>query len=354
MADDKTEKPTPKKLAEARKKGQVSKSADLTQSVLFLTAATVLSFTGPTLVDQLKAFMIDSLDPKLLAGSLDPNLFAARIGNASIKFLLLSMPLLMALMMAGVAVNFAQMKGLIFVPDAFSPKFEKLNPLAGLQNILLKPKTYLELVKNLLKFIIIFWLAYSTLMSSLRDLVVSSRLGIEQIASFGPKLMFGLLFKVGGAFVLFGAADFALQQKMFLKGLMMSKEEIKQEFKNDEGDPEVKGHRRALQMELARESAAKRVPKAKAVIVNPTHLAVALEYDEASMNAPRVAAKGEMFLAQTIIEIAKKHNVPVIRNIMLARSLYSLEIEDEIPEELYEAVAEILNLVTRLEKNNEN
>lgn len=351
MADDKTEQPTPKKLEDARKKGQVSKSTDMTQAVLFLTAATVLSFAGPGLVDQLKAFMIESFDPKVLAASFNSNLLLTRIENASIKFLLLSLPLLMALAVAAVAVDFAQIRGLVFTPDALSPKFDKLNPIAGLQNILFKPKTYLELIKNLLKFTIVLWLAYSTLMSDLRDLIVSSRLGIEDVAGFAPKLLFGLLFKVGGVFLIFGAADFALQKKLFLKSLMMSKEEIKQEFKDEEGDPHVKSHRKAEYRALLRESAVKQVPQAKAVVVNPTHLAIALQYDEDQMNAPRVVAKGEMFLAQKIIEIAKRHNVPIVQNVPLAHNLFSLELEDEIPEELYEAVAEILNLASRLSKD---
>src|ERR1700744_4771397 len=139
MADDKTEQPTPKRLRDARKKGQVSKSTDLTQAVLFLTAAGVLSFTGATLVEQLKAFMIESFSPRMLAGAGDPGMLITRIGNASTKFLLLSMPLLMGLAIAAIAVNFAQLQGLLFVPDALSPKFTKLNPVTGLQNILFKP-----------------------------------------------------------------------------------------------------------------------------------------------------------------------------------------------------------------------
>jgi flagellar biosynthesis protein FlhB len=354
MADDKTEKPTEKKLKDAREKGQVSKSTDLTQSVLFLTAAAVLSFSGPALVEQLKAFMIESFSPGLLAAGSDSNMLITRIGDASTKFLLLSMPLLMALAVAAIAVNFAQLQGFLFAPSALAPKFSKLNPVAGLQNILFKPKTYLELLKNLLKFVVILWLAYSTLSSALRDLIVSSRLSIAQVATLGPKLLFTLLFKVGGVFLLFGAADFVIQKQLFMKGLMMSKEEVKREHKDEEGDPHVKSHRRSLYMALLRENAVKQVPKAKAVVVNPTHIAVALQYEEAHMNAPRVVAKGEMFLAQKIVEIAKNHNVPVIQNITLARSLFPLELEEEIPEELYETVAEILNLASRLANANQN
>ncbi len=352
MADEKTEQPTEKKLRDARNKGQVSKSSDLTQSVLFLTAATVLFFTGASLVEGLKAFMIESFSANLLSGTRDQGVLVTRLSNGSFRFLVLSMPLLLAVAVAAIAVNFLQLQGFLFTLESLSPSFSKLNPVAGLQNLLFKPKTYVELVKNLLKFAIIFWLSYSNLSAALRNIVVSSRLGIAELATLGPKLMFNLLFKVGGIFLLFGAADFVFQKQLFIKGLMMSKEEIKKENKDEEGDPEVKSHRRGLYMALLRENATKQVPKAKAVIVNPTHIAVALQYDEAQMNAPRVVAKGEMILAQKIIQIAKTHNVPVLRNIKLARSLFTLELDEEIPEELYETVAEILNLASRLENDN--
>jgi flagellar biosynthesis protein FlhB len=350
---DKTEQPTPKKLKEARDKGQIPKSNDLTQAVLFLVAGAMLSGWGPSLVEQLKTFMIDSFDAKLLSGPLDGLLFAQRIGNAGLKFLLLIIPFLAALMVAAIAVNFAQTQGLIFSPAALSPKFEKLNPVAALQSMFLKPKTYIELVKTLLKFVIILWLAYSTLMPEIRDLILSSRIGMTEVASFVPMLLFTLFFKVGGVFLLFGAADYAIQKKLFMKELMMSKEEVKQEYKEQEGDPHLKGERKHLLRQLLQEAAAKRVPQAKAVIINPTHIAVAIEYDEQIMNAPRLAAKGQSEMAKRIIEIARKHQVPVIRNISLARSLYTLELDQEVPEDLYEAVAEILNFVARLENTNE-
>ncbi|RZU42240.1 EscU/YscU/HrcU family type III secretion system export apparatus switch protein [Edaphobacter modestus] len=351
---DKTEQPTPKKLKEAREKGQIPKSNDLTQAVLFLVAGTMLSGWGPSLVEQLKKFMIDSFDTKLLSGQLDGLLFAQRVSNAGLKFLLLIMPFLAALMVAAIAVNFAQTQGLIFSPAALSPKFSKLNPIAALQGMFLKPKTYIELVKTLLKFVIILWLAYSTLMPEVRDLILSSRIGLSEVASFAPMLLFNLLFKVGGVFIVFGAADFAIQKKLYANELMMSKEEIKQEFKEQEGDPHLKGERKHLQRQLLQQAATKRVPDAKAVIVNPTHIAVAIEYDEQVMNAPRLAAKGQLQMAKRIVEIAKKHQIPVIRNIPLARSLYTLELDQEVPEDLYEAVAEILNFVAKLENTNED
>jgi flagellar biosynthesis protein FlhB len=198
MADDKTEKPTPKKLAEARRKGQIAKSTDLTQAALFLVSGAMLVATGPTVVEQLKAFMMDSFDAKLLSGPLDGTVLGTRLANAAVRFLIITMPFLAAIMVTAVAVNFAQAQGLIFSTEALTPQLTKLNPISGLQNMLMKPKTYIELMKNLLKFVIILWLAYSTLMPDLRDLILSSRIGLSQVALFVPALLFGLLFKVGG------------------------------------------------------------------------------------------------------------------------------------------------------------
>jgi type III secretion YscU/HrpY family protein len=354
MADDKTEQPTPKKIADARKKGQIAKSTDLTQAALFLVSGAMLSATGATLVDQLKAFMIDSFDAKLLSAPLNTTLLGTRIINAGNRFFILTLPFFAAVMVAAIAANFAQSQGLLLSSEALSPKFTKLNPISGLQNMLMKPKTYIELIKNLLKFVIILWLAYSTLMPELRDLILSSRLGLSQVASFVPTLLFGLFFKVGGVFLVFGAADFAIQKKLFVKNLMMSKEEVKREFKDSEGDPHLKSERKHLQMAMMRDAATKMVPKAKAVVINPTHIAVALQYDEESMNAPRLVAKGQEELAKKIVAIAKTHQIPIVRNISLARRLFTMDLDDEIPEDLYEAVAEILNFVVGLEKANEN
>jgi flagellar biosynthesis protein FlhB len=354
MADDKTEQPTPKRISDARKKGQVFKSNDMTQAVLFITAASVLSFVGGYFVDSLKGFMIHSLDPKVLAGPFDANELVGRMANTFIKFLLLSAPLLAALAIVAVALNFFQIGGLLFAPQVLSPKFDKLNPVQGFQSLFFKSKTYLELAKNLLKFTVIFWLAYSTFNANLREVVLSSRVGLSETATLVPKLLFGLLFKIGGAFLLLGAVDFMLQKKLYMKGLMMSKEEVKQEYKEDEGDPHIKHQRKHLHQQLLHESMAKNVPKASAVVVNPTHLAIALRYDESRMVAPKVTAKGQLLMAERILSIARQHRVPIVRNVPVAHSLYALEVGAEIPEELYEAVAEILNWVYELAHREES
>jgi flagellar biosynthesis protein FlhB len=347
MAGDKSEQPTPKRMNEARKKGQVFKSRDFIQSLLFITAAAVLAAGGPTYFTELSDLMKQFFQPDMMRGDMPMNAMLSRMGFAWSKFLVLSAPLLGALVVAAVAANFVQVKAL-FAAEIIKPKFEKLNPLAGFKNIFFSSRTYIELVKNLIKFGVIFWVLYSSIKGSMRDIIPIASMRLDQTASLAGSLISGLLYKVGVVFLILGGADYMIQKKLHMKNMMMSKEEVKQEYKEQEGDPHVKHMRKHLFEQLMHESVAHNVPKATAVIANPTHLAIALRYDEAAMQAPTVTAKGQDSMALRIIDIAKEHKVPVVRNIGLAHTLFDLEIGHEIPEDMYEAVAEILNFVYQL------
>ncbi len=347
MSGEKTELPTPKRLKDARKKGQVCKSNDLTQAFLFLTAAGVLATVGGTYVSELKKLMIDFFRPEILKGGMTFDEMLRRMGYAWARLLLLSAPLLGSLFLVSAATNFLQVRAL-FAPEVLKPKLDKLNPLKGFQNIFLKSRTYLELIKNLVKFAVVVALIQHTLHSALRDVVLSARMSVSQSADLAGRLMFSLLFQIGGVFLLLGAADFMIQKKLFIKGLMMSKYEVQKEFKEEEGDPHIKHMRKQVHEEILAESMVENVPKADVVVVNPTHLAVALQYDEQTMNAPKVTAKGQLTMAERIVALAKKNGVPIMRNVGLAQSLYEVEIGRDIPEDLYEAVAEVLNWVYQL------
>jgi flagellar biosynthetic protein FlhB len=347
MAGDKSEQPTPKRMNEARKKGQVFKSRDFIQSLLFITAAAVLAAGGPTYFTELSDLMKQFFQPDMMRGDMPMNAMLSRMGFAWSKFLVLSAPLLGALVVAAVAANFVQVKAL-FAAEIIKPKFEKLNPLAGFKNIFFSSRTYIELVKNLIKFGVIFWVLYSSIKGSMRDIIPIASMRLDQTASLAGSLISSLLYKVGVVFLILGGADYMIQKKLHMKNMMMSKEEVKQEYKEQEGDPHVKHMRKHLFEQLMHESVAHNVPKATAVIANPTHLAIALRYDEAAMQAPTVTAKGQDSMAVRIIDIAKQHKVPVVRNIGLAHTLFDLEIGHEIPEDMYEAVAEILNFVYQL------
>ena len=347
MAGDKTEQPTQKRINESRKKGQIFKSKDLVQAVLFATAAAVLTAGGATYVNELKDLLKQSFQPEVLKGDMPVDAILSRMGYAWAKFLLLSTPLLGALVVTATAANFIQVKAL-FAPEVIKPKFDKLNPLSGLKNIFASSKTYIEVVKNLLKFTIVFWVVYRVIMSGLHDIVATAGVGLSQTAALAGQLMASILYRVAAVFVVLGGADFMIQKKLYMKNMMMSKEEVKQEYKEQEGDPHVKHQRKHLFEQLMHESVAHHVPKATVVVANPTHYAIALRYDETKMQAPRVTAKGLDSMALRIIDIAKQSRVPVVRNIGLAHSLYDLEIGHEIPEDLYEAVAEVLNFVYQL------
>ena len=347
MSGEKTEQPTPKKIKDARQKGQVFKSKDIVQALLFLTAAAVVTMGGSAYVSELSGLMKEFFQPDVMIGTMPQNAMLARTGYAWSKVLILMAPLLGALVIVSVAGNFIQVKSL-FAPEVIKPKFEKLNPISGFKNIFFSPNTYLELAKNLIKFIVVLWVLYLAIKGSLRDIIPTAGMRLDQTASLAGRLMNSMMFKVGAVFAVLGAADFMIQKKLFMKKMKMSKEEVKQEYKEQEGDPHIKHMRKHLMHQLMHGSVAQNVPKATAVVANPTHLAVAIRYEEASMQAPRITAKGQDSMALKIIEIAKEHKVPVVRNIGLAHVLIDLEIGHEIPEDLYEAVAEVLNFVYQL------
>jgi type III secretion YscU/HrpY family protein len=347
MPGEKTEQPTQKRLDESRKKGEVFKSKDFVQALLFMVAAAVLTIGGPAYVLELRDLMKEFFTPVVMQGTMPANAILSRMGYAWSKFLILSAPLLAALVITGAAANFLQVKAL-FAPEVIQPKFEKLNPLNGFKNTFFSAKSYIELAKTLLKFFVVFWLVYATIRASMRDIIPTPGLRLDQTAGLAAHLMTGILLKVGVVFLLLGAADFLIQKKMFMKKMMMSKEDIKQEYKEQEGDPHVKHMRKHLFQQMMHESVARNVPRATVIVANPTHLAIALRYDEATMQAPKVTAKGQNVVALKILDIAKQHQVPVVRNIGLAHSLFDLEIGLEVPEDLYEAVAEVLNFVSQL------
>src|SRR5262249_36968538 len=205
-----------------------------------------------------------------------------------------------------------------------------------------------ELLKTVIKFAVIFAVAYAAFMGSVRDILLTVRGDPPAAGRIASSLMFGLLLKAGMIFIVVGAADFLLQKRMHLKSLKMSKYEVQKEYKEDEGDPHIKHMRKQLHEQMLHNDVMAKVPKADAVVVNPTHIAVAIEYDEGSMNAPVVSAKGKLRLAERIIALARKHRVPIVRQIPLAHSLYEVEVGREIPEDLYAAVAEVLNWVYTL------
>jgi flagellar biosynthesis protein FlhB len=253
-------------------------------------------------------------------------------------------PLLGVLLALAVVVPYFQV-GPLLAFGPLMPKFSKLNPVSGIKKAMFSMQAYIELLKAAVKVIVvavIFWIGVKAEMRNVLMLSTQapSVAGQETMAIAGKALTRTIMF-----FIAIGALDFLYQRWNYHKGLRMSKEEIKQEYKEQEGDPHHKSHRKQLHEELASESMVQHARKADAMVTNPTHLACALRYDPDSEDAPRLLAKGKGYLADRLREIAKEEDIPIVRDVSLAHALFALETDAQIPEELFDAAAEVLKWV---------
>ncbi|MCL4230619.1 MAG: flagellar biosynthesis protein FlhB [Dehalococcoidia bacterium] len=345
MAGERTEAPTPKRLREARQKGNVSKSQELVSAGVLLAAVLVLRALGPGLWDGLAGVMRDGLanpgSEELTTGSV-----FAMYRDAGLRTLLLLAPLLGLLAAAGVAFNIAQ-TGLLLSSSGIQPKLSRINPGAGLKRLLSKDGL-VNLVKALAKASAVAVVVWLTMASRLAEVASLGQLPIPEATGRLARLAFDVAIRAAVVLFLLAIADYAWQRRRHLQDLRMTREELKQEFRETEGDPQIKAAiRRRRQALLNRMIAA--VPKADVVVTNPTHYAVALKYDPVTMGAPVVVAKGERLLAQRIKEVARQAGVPVLEEPPLARALYAaVPVGQHIPAHLFHAVAEVLAWVYSL------
>jgi flagellar biosynthetic protein FlhB len=342
---DKTEDPTPKRLRESKKKGQVAKSQDATQAFLFIVGFSVLIAIGPGMSEKLKILMKQyfqmAVTPELL-----PDAYHTLGTDLIFTMLGLVLPLMAAQFVTAAFISFVQV-GSLFTIDPLKPDMKKLNPMNKFKQWF-SPQLMVELLKNLIKMTVVFFLAYQIVKASLHALILTVGAHPSNLGSILSDMVSSFTFRAAAVFIIIAAGDFAFQKKMHMKNLKMSKDEVKREYKEDEGDPHFKSKRKHLMQELVMGQQMGRVKKATAVIVNPTKIAVAIFYDKEKGGVPEIVAKGERLIADQIREIAKEAGVPIMRNVSLAQALNRLEIGDQVPEELYEAVAEVLNFVYRM------
>ncbi|HYO63804.1 MAG TPA: flagellar biosynthesis protein FlhB [Pyrinomonadaceae bacterium] len=345
---EKTEQPTEKRLRDARRKGQVAKSHDLSSALLLVAAVTVLWLAGGYMGGWLSSSMREQLEHAAsFRGPLNEEAaFAALYAGLKAMALVLA-PLFGALVVLAVLVNYAQV-GAIFSFEPVKPSMNKLNPAESFKQKFLKSKPYIELGKTVLKIVVTVAVVSLVLWNARGDIVELTRQPPDVAASYTVALVFEIGIKVGLAFLLVGGADYFLQRFLHRRELKMSKHEVKEEYKETEGNPVYKSMRRRLHQEILMQSVMTAVRQATVVVVNPTHLAVAVRYDRATMSAPAVVAKGADLMAARIRELARESDVPVTRDVPLARALYELEVDDEVPEELYESVAVVLRWVYEL------
>lgn len=335
MASEKTEEATPKKLRDARKKGEVPKSRDLQNAFVLLAVAGALVGTGQSARRSLE----DAI--RLSIRSIEENVSGPRALEAVAALgMEAALPLLLAALVTGTAIGFLQVGGLLTF-EPIQPKLERLDPIRGLKN-LFSQKQLIELLKALLKIFIIGYVAYGVLEDAIRGVVgLPARDAAAAIDATGS-VVSSLLFRVGGAALAIGTLDVLYQRWRHRQDQKMTKEEVKREYKDAEGDPHAKQSRERLHREIVEHDAVEQVRNADVLVVNPTHLAVALKYDADENDAPEVLARGQDGLAQRMIQAAREEGVPVFRDVPLAHALHELEVGEEIPDRLFEAVAAVL------------
>lgn len=347
-SDDKTEDPTPHKLDDSKKKGQVAKSKEVSSAIVLLTATIILMTLGEYAVNSLKQNIVEIFTNYLnLELSLDS--VQSIILTILWRFAIVFLPMVVPIMIMGVGANVLQ-TGYINSTDPIKPKLSKLNPISGFKKIF-SMRTIMELFKDIAIISVVGSVGYKFLKNNFRKVLSMNSLKFPIIITTFLKLAAEVFFRITIIMLSIAIIDFVYQRYQFKKDMKMSKQEVKEEFKQMEGDPQIKGKIKQKQREMATSRMMQGVPDASVVITNPTHIAVALRYKEGQDTSPILLAKGSGHIAIKIKEIAKEEDIPIIENKPLARLIFKeVELENEIPSEMYQAVAEILALVYKLKK----
>ena len=346
--DEKTEEPSQYRIEESRKKGEVAVSKELS-SVLLLTGSLMTLILCGVFVFEQFTELIDWLYRLDFKNIYTSKKFAEVITHASWSMVKCVGPFFLASMCLGFLSTFIQI-GFLYSPEILEVKFERLNPIQGIQRLMSK-KALVEAVKGVFKFAVVILITHSVMKDNIGSFLGFLHADAAQSLSFGKYLMVKLGFSILLGLGVVALADFAWEKWSYRKKMMMSKQEAKEEAKEKDGNPEVKNKIRQIQRQMAQKRMMNDVKKADVIVTNPTHISVALKYDGSTMVAPAVMAKGADHLALRIREIAKENDIPIVENIMLARTLYkTVKVGHGVPRTLYKAVAEILSFVYKLKR----
>ncbi|MBI5587524.1 MAG: flagellar biosynthesis protein FlhB [Deltaproteobacteria bacterium] len=342
---DKTEQPTSRRRELARQDGNFAVSRELSTLFVIIGSLVVLYFCGVWIVTGAAEFMQQSLS-RIFSRELTVKDVSGLFGHITFKFFLIMVPVLLIPVFG--AVSYIIQNGFSLSGKPITPDFKKINPVSGVKK-LFSINAVVELVKSILKISILTYVVYVNVAKEWSTMPFLMEMETIGSLTYIAKVSFTIMTKTVWVLLLIAMIDYAFQRWNFEKGLRMTKEEVKEEMKEMEGDPNVKARIKSIQREMARKRMMQDVPTADVVVTNPTHLAVALKYDKSRGDAPIVVAKGADLIAEKIREVARKHRVPVVENKPLARTLFKgVEIGKEIPVSLYKAVAEILAYVYRL------
>ncbi|MGM9927529.1 MAG: flagellar biosynthesis protein FlhB [Bacillus sp. (in: firmicutes)] len=343
FAGEKTEKATPKKRQDARKKGQVAKSQDMNTAIILLVCFGLLSLFGSSMSGMVLSIFTTSFEQNLLIPLTENSVSAVFIQMIE-KAAYILIPIMLAAMIAGVLSNYMQV-GMLFSPEAIKFKLEKINPIAGFKRIF-SMRSVVEFLKSILKIVLVGVVVFLVIWTRMDEILILSQksVGAALITLANLTMTVGIYSAIVLLFL--AVFDYFYQKFDFEKSIRMSKQDIKDEYKNIEGDPLIKSRIKQRQREMAMQRMMQEVPHADVVITNPTHFAIAIKYDETKMDAPFVVAKGVDFIAQKIKLVAKENDVTMVENRPLARALYDqTEIGQGIPEEFFKAIAEILAVI---------
>lgn len=348
--EEKTEKATPKKRRDAREEGQVIQSREVNSAFILLAAFLGLKFFGKHVMSILTRFMEYlysdlSIIDNIYTGN---NLNVGTVKTIKI-FFSASAPIMLITFFMGILINYMQV-GFLVTTKPLKPKLSRINPIEGFKRIFSK-RSLVELLKSIVKIFIIFYVIYKNAKKNIDIILKLPEMNIQGIVRALSKLAYDIGIKVVGALIILSLFDYLYQWRDYEKNLMMTKEELKEEFKQTEGDPLIKSKIREKQRQMAMSRMMQDVPKADVIITNPTHIAVALKYDKDKYNAPYVIAKGKDLIAENIKKVGNENNIPIVENKPLAHMLCdNVEVGEIIPEELYEAVAEVLAYVYSLKE----
>jgi len=348
---DKTEEPTTKKLSDARKEGQVARSNELVNASSLVALFLVLKIFLGFIVDRfLEVFNNTYMQiDKIAREDISTTIIQSIISDSIIKIIWICIPVFLTAMVISFVVNVVQVKWQVS-GKLLQPKLNKLDPISGFRKIFSKDKI-VSLILEVIKIYVIYSITYDALKEEWRTLLILYDIDLIQAVALTGTIVTDLGLKISFIFLIIGLADLIYQKFKFKKDMRMTKQEIKDEFKQMEGDPQIKSRIRSKMREVSQKRMMQALPQADVIITNPTHLAVAIKYDKETSSAPVVIAKGADYLAQKIKEVAKENNIEIVENKPLARMLYyNVELGAEIPPELYQMTAEVLAYVYGLKK----
>jgi len=346
--EEKTEKATPKKRRDERKKGHVAVSRDVVAVATLFGGIAALRLAVPAAVTGMER-LFSLCMTQIAAGSellAEGKQLWVECAWAAAQAVA---PIMLIVVLVGIVATMAQTR-LLVTTEPLRPKFERINPFKGFKR-LFSLNSVIEALKGILKISILLYLVYSCLADMITIAQRYMYADLTAACTYLLEAIFSMLLKVGGAFLVIAAADFGYQWWDYERQMKMTKQEIKEEYKQTEGDPQVKGKIKQIQRQMAQARMMQQVPGADVVVRNPTHFAVALRYHPGEDDAPVVLAKGKDYVAQRIVDTAEKHNISIVENVPLARALYAqAELNQQIPPDLYEGVAEVMVYLYKLGK----